>query len=478
MVTNKAEAGEPTRRPVSALITVLGATGAVGRPLAAELASRASTNGWRLRFVGRNLSTLRTLAERFDAEWWRVSELSLHELEPALSGSSVVVNLVGPFAATAQVVSGAALAEGCHYIDAANEYAAVAAVLARDAEARDRAVTLMPAVGFGTVATEGLAASVAEHLRGGGGADVARGGSAANPLRTGRRSGAATTLGGDSWYGGVEGGASGGGSSGNRSDSGSGSGSGSGGEHVTRVNVAMFPQSAARSRGAATSVVGVLADGGAAVENGRLTRFALGHRAHRLVGPNGPTTLIPAATGDLAAIPATLGARFVTSSVGLPLPRFGAAAALPLVSAAMRSRLLRRLVDARAADTAPKTGELVSYSWARVAGESGDTREAWLRAGEGYAFTVHALVSALEQLLAPRTPAGTTTGTPAGTTVGTTAGALTATAAFGSGFLRGLPGVSTHSSLADALAHGAAADDADAPADAGADADADADAPA
>ncbi|MCU1475652.1 MAG: hypothetical protein JWQ64_345 [Subtercola sp.] len=352
------------------LVALVGATGAIGLRLAEEAVAR----GWRVRLVGRNRAALYEQSSSLgDTEWWRVGQLTEFELETALAGAALVVNLVGPFSASTSAVLRASLAAGAHYIDIANEYAPVAHVLGRDAAARERGVTLMPAVGFGTVATEGLAAHLADR------------------------------------------------------------------ERLTRANVAIFPQSSVRSRGAFTSVLGVLADGGAAIDHGRYRRYALGRRAKRMLGPTGPTTLIPAATGDLATIPATLKARFVTSSVGLALPAVAAGAILPFVSAAARSSVLQRALQRRPLDSSPKPGPFVSYSWARVTDESGASREAWMRAGEGYAFTVNALTAAIERVLAGEVRPG----------------AMTAIGGFGSEFLRGLPEVSIHSSLSDA-ASGAA----------------------
>jgi short subunit dehydrogenase-like uncharacterized protein len=279
-----------------------------------------------------------------------------------VAGSAAVVNLAGPFAGTAGPVAEAALTAGAHYLDISNEYASVALVLGLDGRARQRGVTLMPAVGFGTVATEGLAAALAD------------------------------------------------------------------GEPVHRVDVALFPENAGRSHGAVGSVLQVLAAGGAAVEDGRFRRRALGRGARRLPGSNGPTTLVAVAIGDLAAIPHTLGATFVTGSVGLGLTPLAAKVVLPAVSVIMRSPGLRAWIASRPAKGQPATGPFRSRSWARVTLASGETREGWMTTGEGYAFTVDALASAITRLAAGA-------GKP---------GSATAIGAFGSTFLRDLPAVSIH----------------------------------
>jgi hypothetical protein len=79
-----------------------------------------------------------------------------------------VINLAGPFTTTATTVAHAAMSVGAAYIDIANERPAVQAVLDLSARAERSGILLAPASGFGTVATEGLAAWLAdgEAIRG------------------------------------------------------------------------------------------------------------------------------------------------------------------------------------------------------------------------------------------------------------------------------------------------------------------------
>jgi len=151
----------------------------------------------------------------------------------------------------------------------------------------------------------------------------------------------------------------------------------------------------------------------------------LGSDARRLVTPDGIKTIISVPTGDLAAIPATLGAQQVTSAVSVPLPPLAAQLALPLASLAARSRRLREFATNRSPQQTQLSRTYVSRSWARVTTARGVVTEAWLTAGEGYAFTVNAVMSAAMRTLAGHAPTG----------------AITATKAFGSAFLKGLPGV-------------------------------------
>ena len=51
-----------------------------------------------------------------------------------------------------------------HYLDIANEIPVAEAALAADEEARCRGISVLPAVGFGTAASDGLARYVADQI--------------------------------------------------------------------------------------------------------------------------------------------------------------------------------------------------------------------------------------------------------------------------------------------------------------------------
>src|ERR1700759_1357479 len=68
----------------------------------------------------------------------------------------VVINTVGPFATTAAPIVRACLAAGSHYIDLANDVAAVTTVLGLDQAAQEAGRTLITGAGFGVTATESV----------------------------------------------------------------------------------------------------------------------------------------------------------------------------------------------------------------------------------------------------------------------------------------------------------------------------------
>src|SRR5690242_8203367 len=119
-------------------VVVLGATGTTGRLIVGELAAR----GVSLVLAGRDRDRLAELAPAGA----RVETVDLRDPESlrAVSGAGrVLVNTVGPYAAQAPAVVAACLSAGTGYVDIGNELPAVHALLDRDAEARERGVTLV-----------------------------------------------------------------------------------------------------------------------------------------------------------------------------------------------------------------------------------------------------------------------------------------------------------------------------------------------
>lgn len=123
--------------------------------------------------AGRSAEKLAAVAEKLDLEA-RPFALpgSLEEgdndgiaaVHAALDGVAAVVHTAGPFSATSRAMVDACLATGTHYLDVTGEIAVFEAVLARDAEAREAGVVLMPGVGMDVVPTDCLSAMVAAEL--------------------------------------------------------------------------------------------------------------------------------------------------------------------------------------------------------------------------------------------------------------------------------------------------------------------------
>jgi short subunit dehydrogenase-like uncharacterized protein len=147
---------------------IYGATGVTGRLIVAEAVAR----GHRPVLLGRSEVTLRPLAEEWGLEWRAFelveqrAEVAMGNLEPTdmapeelgapLGGLAVVLNAAGPFSVTVASLLDSCLAAGVSYLDLSNEFDTVA----RAYNLHDRAVaadiTVVPGVGFGTVAGDAV----------------------------------------------------------------------------------------------------------------------------------------------------------------------------------------------------------------------------------------------------------------------------------------------------------------------------------
>ena len=123
------------------------------------IAERAVARGHRPLLAGRDGGRLAPLADRLGLPWVEVPPDDLHRV---LGDSRLVLLAAGPFASTSGPVLDASLRAGVHYLDIANEIDVNERVLA----IRTERITAIPAVGFGTVASDGLARLVADHVPG------------------------------------------------------------------------------------------------------------------------------------------------------------------------------------------------------------------------------------------------------------------------------------------------------------------------
>jgi len=134
-----------------------GATGRTGTLIAEEAAAR----GHRPVLAGRDRDRLRDLAERLELPWVVGETVDIRRM---VDDVQLVLLTASPFETTAPPVLRACLDAGVHYLDIANDIAVATATLAARDEARERGITALPAVGFGTVASDGLACYVTEQL--------------------------------------------------------------------------------------------------------------------------------------------------------------------------------------------------------------------------------------------------------------------------------------------------------------------------
>jgi short subunit dehydrogenase-like uncharacterized protein len=313
-----------------------GATGRTGTLIAEEAVAR----GHRPVLAGRDPDRLRTLAKRLDLTWVAGPASELGRL---IGDTRLVLLAAGPFGSTAPAALQACLNAGVHYLDIANEIPVAAATLAADGEARRRGITALPAVGFGTVASDGLARYVADQLPG-----------------------------------------------------------------ATRLDLAILLGTAGSSAGAKASTMQVLASGGRIRHGGRLVRRPLGAGSRRQHTPIGVRTFVPMPTADLVVTGHTTGIPDITVSFPVPMPPVVATLAmpaLPLVAWAA-SKLPQRATPSVSATDTPATVD--SYLWAQATTADGRTAQAWMRTGEGYAYTARSAILAVESTLRSE-PLGATT---------------------------------------------------------------------
>ncbi len=342
-------------------VAIIGATGKLGRLLAASL----SAEGVPLRLIGRNEISLKALSAELTAALTGKATVkasveakpntdyriitALGDLPSALVGVHTVVNTVGPFTETADIVARAALAAGAHYVDISNEYNAAEKVIALDSEARRLGLSLLPSAGFGTVASTGLAMMLLE-----------------------------------------------------------------GDEHPDTIEMGIFTGDSENSSGVLASILHTIASGGARLESGKYRRAPLGSTARRVDTYSGTQTIIDMGLADLALAPQALKARRISVSVPVPLPPLLARVILPIASLSMRSERLRNRVVGRATSheianrraTQPEMIDVTARSWARITYSNGRVAEAWLEAADGYEFTTAVASATVMNLLSGQAPSG------------------------------------------------------------------------
>jgi len=141
-------------------LLIYGATGYTGRLMAIE----AKALGLSPILGGRDESKLAPLADNLGLEY-RVARLTdSARLDKALHDIQVVLHAAGPFAETSAPMVDACLRSATHYLDITGEMVVIDALSRRHAQARQRQIMIMPAVGFDVVPSDCLAAHVAARL--------------------------------------------------------------------------------------------------------------------------------------------------------------------------------------------------------------------------------------------------------------------------------------------------------------------------
>lgn len=137
-----------------------GANGYTGR-LVATLARR---RGERPLLAGRSPLRMATVSGDLGLDHVVVDLADSSGLRAALAGVPLVVNCAGPFIHTASAMVDACLDTGTHYLDITGEIDVFEAVYARDEDARQAGVIMLPGAGFDVVPTDCVAATLAQAL--------------------------------------------------------------------------------------------------------------------------------------------------------------------------------------------------------------------------------------------------------------------------------------------------------------------------
>ncbi|GLZ47547.1 membrane protein [Actinomycetospora sp. NBRC 106375] len=334
-------------------IWILGATGRSGRAIAARVAGRGAP----VALVGRDAERLQEVAAGTGDGTGGVRSVVAGDVAAMAERirsqhPAVVVNTVGPFAATAVPVARACLAGGSHYLDLANDVASAGAVLHLHDEAVAAGRTVVTGAGFGIVAAEAAVTALCRD----------------RPVPAAVRTDTVPSL---------------------ASDGG-------------RVGEAL-----------AASLIDALPDGGRRYRDGRLVRTRLGADAAEVALPDGDrVTTVGAPFGDLVAAWRASGAPDVVAATSELPSSPPARVALPLAGAVLSIGPLRRVARRRFAEVSlPARDRPREHSWARATGrwDDGTAREQWLRLGDASEFTSTAAAVVATRLAAGRARPGADT---------------------------------------------------------------------
>jgi short subunit dehydrogenase-like uncharacterized protein len=320
-----------------------GSNGYTGR----LIVERAVAAGLRPRLAGRSPEVAAQAAEHgLEHRVFALGDAAA--LASALEGVPVVLHAAGPFAHTATPVVEACLRGKTHYLDITGELGVFEAIAARDAEARDAGVMLLPGAGFDVVPTDSLAAHLKRRLP------------SATRLRLAFRA-----LGGG----------------------------------VSRGTATTMVENA--GRGGAVRRGGRIVPVPAAWRT-RTVHFGFGSR---------PTEVTTIPWGDVATAYHSTGIPDIEVYTRMSAGQRRALAATRnlgwLLGSAPVQRLLKGRVRARPAGPSPEAREKgVSLVWGEVEDAEGNRASARMRTPEGYTLTAMTAVAAVQRVLGGDAPAG------------------------------------------------------------------------
>lgn len=144
-------------------LILYGANGYTGR-LVLEVALR---EGLRPTLAGRRAEAIERLAEEHGLPFRVFALESAAQVAREVEPFGAVLLAAGPFSKTSAVAAAACLSARASYLDITGEVDVFEALFARDAEAREAGIAILPGVGFDVVPSDCLASSLADVLPGG-----------------------------------------------------------------------------------------------------------------------------------------------------------------------------------------------------------------------------------------------------------------------------------------------------------------------
>lgn len=141
-------------------LLIYGAYGYTGKLIARLAAQR----GIKAIVAGRDKRRIEALGAQFGFESRAFGLDDPVALAEGLSGVGVVLHCAGPFELTSRQMIDACLATGTHYLDITGEIQVFEAARARDAEAKQAKIVVMPGTGFDVVPSDCLAAHLKARL--------------------------------------------------------------------------------------------------------------------------------------------------------------------------------------------------------------------------------------------------------------------------------------------------------------------------
>lgn len=334
------------------------------------IARRALERGHRPLLAGRQREKLTALARELDLPSVCVALEDAEALRRAVASVEVVCHAAGPFVHTSAPMVDACVAAQTSYVDITGELPVFQNVFAKHREAEARGVALMPGVGFDVVPSDCLARFVADAVPG-----------------------------------------------------------------ASELEIA-FTMTGGPSAGTAKSSLEGIQRGNFTRRGGALTDIAWGEGLREVQFSDRRRSVLPIPWGDLETAYRTTGIANITTYMAVPerVARWVSRASgvtgklMPVLAAGLGQPAVRRVLSSAIESLvknpdahARQTGR--AYLWARAVASDGRSKEAWLETADGYAFTAHSAVLAMERLTSAHP-----------------VGALTPAASFGADFVLEISG--------------------------------------